>query len=426
MYFFKNTVGNWIIGYTPDNIISKEPSRLLIHTSTNISVVTVGDGTVLIPPMEITDIKKNAEGDFYANYAEFVEGVSGFFVNAPLGGGVEIVNDLTTGGTTKALSAEQGMVLYLSKLASSGSSYLYVSGIGNPTDNAAELQAAYDEAKKMPRFLGFLDPSSTRYMYAGQTFGTYIDGFKYHKVLADGQYLPLQMAGSIIVTAEEAKSTRTTVIVVPGEYNFGAAAFVADAWGIDIVSLTGNPDVIINSTEETSSGYLYGIKVTADNVLIKGINCKTNTFYIADNLDDLICEYCTGGYGSFAHNGGIASGTFNYCIAGGGSFGGYGTASGTFNNCIADDNSFGTQGNASGTFNNCKGGDNSFGTYGGIISGTFNHCIGGDNSFGTYYGTINETARLYYTRITSGTFPTPITGGRLILCIDGDNNIITI
>ena len=116
MYFFKNTVGNWIIGYTPDNMISKEPSRLLIHTSTNISVVTVAEGTVLIPPMEITDIKKNAEGDFYENYDKFVEGVSGFFVNAPLGGGVEIVNDLTTGGTTKALSAEQGKILKNSKM----------------------------------------------------------------------------------------------------------------------------------------------------------------------------------------------------------------------------------------------------------------------------------------------------------------------
>ena len=64
MYFFKDIEGNWIIGYTPDNIISKEPSRLLIHTNTNISVVTVGEGTVFIPPMEITDIKKNSDGDF--------------------------------------------------------------------------------------------------------------------------------------------------------------------------------------------------------------------------------------------------------------------------------------------------------------------------------------------------------------------------
>lgn len=83
-------------------------------------------------------------------------------------------------------------------------------------------------------------------------------------------------------------------------------------------------------------------------------------------------------------------------------------------------------GEASGTFNNCIGGSDSFGGGGSTASGTFSNCIGGDNSFGGGGGTINDTARLYYTRITSGTFPTPITGGRLILCIDGDNNIITI
>ena len=84
MYFFKDIEGNWIIGYTPDNIISKEPSRLLIHTSTNISVVTVGEGTVLIPPMEITDIKKNSNGDFYDTFANFKAAVSDFFDNAPI------------------------------------------------------------------------------------------------------------------------------------------------------------------------------------------------------------------------------------------------------------------------------------------------------------------------------------------------------
>jgi uncharacterized protein YjbI with pentapeptide repeats len=94
MYFFKDIEGNWIIGYTPDNIISKEPSRLLIHTSTNISVVTVGEGTVLIPPMEITDIKKNSAGDFYDTMASFKSAVSSFFDNAPIGGSVNVDDPL--------------------------------------------------------------------------------------------------------------------------------------------------------------------------------------------------------------------------------------------------------------------------------------------------------------------------------------------
>ena len=309
-----------------------------------------------------------------------------------------------------------------------GTNYLMVYGVGTPEENAAELQAAYNVAKTMPRFIGYLAPPTTTYIYAGQTFGTYIEGrFRYYKVLVDGLYTPYQMPLPEI-TEEEAKSVRTTVIVAPGEYNFGASAFTVDTDGINIVSLTGNSDVIVSSTEEnTIFGYIYGIKVTTQFILIKGINCKTNIFYIEDYLDNLICEYCIGGDNSFGAFGTV-SGTFNNCIGGHNSFGsGIGaTASGVFNNCIGGDGAFGNSCTASGIFTNCKGGSASFGSYGGIISGTFNNCIGGDDSFGAYSGTIEASARLYYTRITSGTFPTPVTGGRLILCIDGDNNIVTI
>ena len=374
-----------------------------------------------------------------------------------------------------------------------GVNYLMVYGIGTPSENAAELQAAYDEAKKMPRFIGFLAPPTPTYMYAGQTFGVYMGGSPtYYKILVDGEYVPYQMSGSVsvIVTESEAKSVRTTVIVAPGEYNFGASAFEVNAESINIVSLTGNSDVIISSTEKNNDyNITYGIKVITSNILIKGINCKTNTFYVESSLNNLICEYCIGGNNSFGYNISLLSGTFNYCTGGDGSFGtqatiigtfnyciggnysfgaisgessgtfnnciggnnsfgGAGTiASGIFNNCVGGDGSFGTGGTASGTFTNCKGGassfgtyagnasgtfinctggDYSFGSYGGTISGTFNNCVGGTDSFGTYGGTIEESARLYYTHITSGTFPTPNTGGRLILCIDGDNNIVTI
>ena len=128
MYFFKNTVGNWIIGYTPDNIISKEPSRLLIHTSTNISVVTVGEGTVLIPPMEITDIKKNSAGDFYDTFANFVVAVSDFFDNAPIT--AEEV-DAKIGAEVDTLSDRIDTVEGIANAASSGSL-----GSIRPTDAA--------------------------------------------------------------------------------------------------------------------------------------------------------------------------------------------------------------------------------------------------------------------------------------------------
>ena len=495
-----------------------------------------------------------------------------------------------------------------------GTNYLMVYGTGTPEENAAELQAAYDAAKTMPRFIGYLGPTSPTYIYAGQTFGTYIEGSpKYYKILVDGLYTPYQMPLPEI-TKSEAEPVRTTVIIAPGEYSFGTSAFVVDTEGINIVSLTGNSDVIISSMEKANEYYpAYGIKVITNNILIKGINCKTNTFYVEGSLNNLICEYCiggdwsfgswstitgifnyctggdysfgaamgessgtfnnciggdgsfggaglnasgifsnckagtysfgtntssgtftnctggdnsfgdyeasgifkdcTGGNNSFSRNAsgifinciggdgsfgsysGTASGTFNYCIGGDKSFGGsdnsdfrgtasgtfsnckggnysfaaFGTASGIFNNCVGGNNSFGcgigatasgafnnciggdgafgNSGTASGIFTNCKGGSASFGsysgtisgtfnycigggasfgTYGGNILGTFNHCTGGNNSFGTYGGTIGASAKLCYTRITSGTFPTPTTGGRLILCIDGDNNIVTI
>ena len=66
--------------------------------------------------------------------------------------------------------------------------------------------------------------------------------------------------------------------------------------------------------------YTYGIKVTADNVLVKGIDCKTNTFYISNILGNLICEYCIGANFSFGGDGAVVSGTFNYCTAGDYSF----------------------------------------------------------------------------------------------------------
>lgn len=45
---------------------------------------------------------------------------------------------------------------------------------------------------------------------------------------------------------------------------------------------------------------------------------------------------------------------------------------------------------------------------------------------GSTGGNISSTAGLYYCRLTSGTFKTPAVGGRLILCIDGEDNIVTI
>ena len=302
-------------------------------------------------------------------------------------------------------------------MVKNGTNYLMVYGTGTPAENGAELLAAYEEAKKMPRYLGdvFIGPDLT--LYKGQTFRVVNDGNKYMVALRDFTGNIYNLQEKWVIPEVDAKSVRTTLIVAPGEYNFGASAFTVDTDGINIVSLTGNSDVIINSTEENSIfNYTYGIKITANYTLIKGINCKTNTFYIADNLDNLICEYCIGGYNSFSGHG-TASGTFNYCIGGTASFGS--TASGTFNNCIGGDGSFG--GTASGIFNDCIGGGGSFGGYGGTASGTFNHCTGDSGSFGGYGGTASG---IFNNCITSGTFSTPTGEGKIYNCIDGNGTLV--
>jgi len=99
----------------------------------------------------------------------------------------------------------------------SGTNYLMVYGTGTPTENAAELQAAYDAAKLML-------PTTTNTI---------------------------------------------TVVVAPGVYTFGATKFTANTSYIDIVSLTGNVDVKLD-----------GINVTANYAYLKGINTGVTAFTI--------------------------------------------------------------------------------------------------------------------------------------------------
>lgn len=345
-----------------------------------------------------------------------------------------------------------------------GTQCIIVSSFGTPTENGITLQAAYDDAKTRT-------PNG----------------------------LPLSA------------DNRITLVLTAGIYS----GLYIDTEFIDIVSLTGNRDVITTN----------GIGVRANDVYLKGIDVLNAPFDLGwDTYPLLICENCRGGdtsFGGFANatgtfinceagtssfgaygtasgtfincigtnnsfgGYGIASGTFTNCIGRIGSFGGYGTASGTFTDCEAGDESFGSntgtasgiftnctggfnsfggnitasgtftnctggwfsfggggEGISSGTFTNCKGDDYSFGganiasgtfidcksgnfSFGayGTASGTFTNCVGGDYSFGKgSAGGISATARLYYCRLTSGTFPTVVSGGRTIYCIDGNNN----
>ena len=371
-----------------------------------------------------------------------------------------------------------------------GTNYVFVRGDGTPQENAIELQAKYNEAKSMPRYLGIVSFGTTSTWYEGQTFKDSANAIWYKFTETYTGLIGTNQNKMISITEAEAISNRATVVVAPGQYNFGEVAFKHNTKGIDIVSLTGNADVFLDSTEKSGDGYIFSISITADYSKVKGINTGTKAIEVGGNwafanLPNLICDTCiggnysfgggggtasgifsncTGGEGSFGGyggtasgtfnnctggdysfgSGGIASGTFNNCIGGNDSFGGNGTASGTFNyctagyyafgsggtalgtfnNCIAGDDSFGGNGTASGTFNNCTAGIYSFGSSG-VASGTFNNCIGGEYSFGGFGGELSSTVRLYYCKLTTGTFETPAVGGKLVLCIDGTDAIIT-
>lgn len=240
-----------------------------------------------------------------------------------------------------------------------GTNYVFVQANGTPTENAAELQAAYDEAKTM---------------------------------------LP-------------SASNRITVIAASGYYEFpNSSPFVMDTEFIDLVSLTGNADVFLYTTNsEFNTTTRNNILVLADNVFVKGIDASkdvwifdgdnplliSGAFNILDDFNNLSCHSCLGGDFSF----GVASGNFTNCIGGEKSFSSGGTASGIFNNCVGGGSSFGAGGVASGTFNNCEGGIYSFGGDGGTLSG-----------------------KLYYCRLNSGTFQTVSLSGKTYYCIDGNGD----
>lgn len=354
-----------------------------------------------------------------------------------------------------------------------GTNYIYVPADGTPSENAAQLIAAYNTAKTM-------SPN-------------------WDKII--------------------------TVIAAPGEYFLDVEDLTLDTQYINLVSLTGTKSVILNSW----SGYT--INVTANYVYVAGIDAKWNNlrFKIADNLWSTVIENCSGGsysFGSqggqyigstfkncessgtsFASNQGDAAGTFinctaryqnscfggnlgtcsgyfKDCIAGDYGFTFYGNATGTFINCIAGEYSFSRNASASGYFYNCRAGNFSFGSRGnaagyfydciagyqsfgggtgGTASGFFVNCTASNNSFGQvlangeFYNCVcngsdsfaynsgstgtasgqfhycvsyggfaqlgNLTGKLYYCRLVSGsgTFSAVSSGGKTRYCIDGND-----
>jgi hypothetical protein len=270
-----------------------------------------------------------------------------------------------------------------SNLPLGGPNYIFVYANGTPTENATELQDAYNTA----------------------------------------------------ITMSPSSANTITLVLAPGEYQF-PSAFTANTEYINIVSLTGNKDVIFDLSgitdpfDSSVSPYIISecLLIDADNVFVKGIKGKfylspnfNSTFglgevyilpiQVSSNLPNIIVENCEGGPFSFGGAGGDSdvSGTYTDCIGGLFSFGGSdnnSTVSGTFNNCTGGNFSFGGAGDSSdvsGTFNNCTGGDLSFGGAGGDsnVSGTFNNCQGGNASFG---GEVFSNVSGTFTNCTGGNY----------------------
>jgi hypothetical protein len=244
-----------------------------------------------------------------------------------------------------------------------GTQYVYVAGNGTPEENGDELKAAYATAQTM-------FPTSTN---------------------------------------------RVTVIVGPGKYFNSSPAIFPLADGqfefltdyIDVISLTGNPDVFLSGISVGGLSYIKGMN-TSEALSLGGVQAGFN---LIDSLVGVISvgqkiENCVGGNYSFGFGGNV-NGTFINCIGGSGSFAsvttssppmgitdlGIGNIGGIFINCEAGSNSFGNYtcltgaNNLTGTFTNCKAGSSSFGNDqfimgGATLSGLFTNCSAGPGSFG--------------------------------------------
>jgi hypothetical protein len=270
----------------------------------------------------------------------------------------------------------------------SGTNYLYVSADGTDIENATALSAAYTTAKTM-------SPSDTN---------------------------------------------RITIIAAPGNYNFGTSVFTMDTQYIDLVSLDGNRSVIFNAALNESNRIQGSIRMTANNTYLKGVDVLTKGIRIASNLSSLVVENVKGGINTFFSEEleGIMQGTFMNCEGGHSSFLSYNTEmNATFKNCIGGDESFFSYTDMSGTFNNCTGGFASFYVIKGENNGIFSNCVGGQYSFFAGFGGSSSVCnncigdenafgfefRLYYCRLTSGTFDVVGGQGLTVLCIDGNNQI---
>lgn len=248
-------------------------------------------------------------------------------------------------------------------------------------------------------------------------------------------------------------NNQVTIVLAPGIYTYGGLptfSIVLDTPYINVTSLTGQPDVVLDSSAQG----LDALSIQSNNVKVTGI--KTSNYITVLTDSGSTFTNCISGDYSFGSMGSTVLGTYINCAAGEYSFGGGpSTALGIFINCFGGIYSFGSEVYASGYFRDCSGGFASFGGGGGgEASGTFINCSGGINCFGftftgiAYNCTSNDDSFgwfqnngicyscvsnggsyimndgfLYYCRLITGTFAAITGTGKIRLGIDGNNNV---
>jgi len=242
---------------------------------------------------------------------------------------------------------------------------------------------------------------------------------------------------------------RATLIIYPGTYTLSTTLIIDEEF-VDIFGIGSqkwSPVVLFTGAS---------INVSANDINVTGIGSTTLPLLTTGSKPLSHFENCRGTFQSFGYgSGNPASGTYIGCFVNdtGGSFGGLSAAdgrfvdcrctgsgsfggsmalnteqvaSGIFDRCTASTQSFGYAAGFSGTAYNCQGSSLSFGArpQTGItgVTGTLYNCVGGTDSFGGGTGAGTKiTGRLYYCRLTSGTFQTVTSPGITRLCIDGSN-----
>lgn len=269
----------------------------------------------------------------------------------------EVVEDATT--LVMALETTSNL---------NGTNYLMVYGTGTPAENGAELLAAYEAAKQMPRYLGMLTDGPTHNFYVGQIYlhGTGAPSIRRIKANYTGgtQSIPAS-AYDIIDTVGNAfkyEKFSTTLIVAPGRYEYSANALNLNATNIHIKSLTGEIDVVLSD-----------LAISVSNTFVSGIEVVSTGFI---NINPIITPSLSMCKGFFNGEDGVLLGNFYRC---------------NFVNCGFSE-----------------------------IQATIIDCTGYLNNPDTFEGTAINC------RLTGANsrFGTPTGAGKIYNCIDGNGNLI--